>query len=163
MSDDGSTGQTKEGKLLGGVTGKGFMPGQSGNPKGRPRGSGITDRLRAIVEADGGKLREILVKVGLRAAADGDFRFWKEIYDRLDGPLKQQLDVEQYSTMFIAIFPAEPPPNWHEEIRELIGYQPGDPLLPGDSEKYMRAIQNRSRDRDTTGDEDASAVSSATP
>ena len=26
------------GKLLGGITGKGFMPGESGNPAGRPKG-----------------------------------------------------------------------------------------------------------------------------
>jgi len=30
---------TKDGKLLGGVTGKGFMPGVSGNPSGRPKGT----------------------------------------------------------------------------------------------------------------------------
>uniref|UniRef100_A0A6M3J5U3 DUF5681 domain-containing protein n=1 Tax=viral metagenome TaxID=1070528 RepID=A0A6M3J5U3_9ZZZZ len=29
--------KTTEGKLLGGVTGKGFMPGVSGNPGGRPK------------------------------------------------------------------------------------------------------------------------------
>ena len=27
------------GKQLGGITGKGFLPGQSGNPGGRPKGS----------------------------------------------------------------------------------------------------------------------------
>ena len=30
---------TKKDKMLGGVTGKGFMPGQSGNPSGRPKNS----------------------------------------------------------------------------------------------------------------------------
>ena len=29
--------QQSNGKLLGGITGKGFKPGKSGNPKGRPR------------------------------------------------------------------------------------------------------------------------------
>lgn len=33
------------GKMLGGITGKGFMPGQSGNPSGRPKGT-MKDYLR---------------------------------------------------------------------------------------------------------------------
>ena len=35
---------------VGGVTGKGFMPGQSGNPSGRPKRKPITDAL--MVELD---------------------------------------------------------------------------------------------------------------
>ena len=34
------------GKLLGGVTGKGFMPGESGNPEGRPKGKTIKELVR---------------------------------------------------------------------------------------------------------------------
>ena len=34
------------GKLLGGITGKGFMPGQSGNPAGRPPGQSIKELVR---------------------------------------------------------------------------------------------------------------------
>jgi hypothetical protein len=36
VADQRGKGQNGNGKLLGGVTGKGFMPGQSGNPTGRP-------------------------------------------------------------------------------------------------------------------------------
>lgn len=38
---------TKDGKLLGGITGKGFMPGQSGNPSGRPKNT-LKDYVRKM-------------------------------------------------------------------------------------------------------------------
>jgi hypothetical protein len=124
------------GKQLGGVTGKGFMPGQSGNPKGRPRGSGITDRLRELLQADDGRLQEILLKSGVKAAAEGDFRFWKEIYDRMDGTVEESLILRQAAapTLVMAFSTAEPPEGWYRDVRELIGYERGDPLLPGETE-----------------------------
>lgn len=73
-----------------------WKPGQSGNPGGRPKGSGVTDRLRKILaEGDNGKdVAGALVKAALKAAEKGDFRFWKEIVDRVDGPVKQRIEAE---------------------------------------------------------------------
>jgi hypothetical protein len=51
-----SNGQT----TLGGVTGKGFMPGQSGNPGGRPKG--LVRRIREETR-DGDELVEFMVRV----------------------------------------------------------------------------------------------------
>lgn len=66
-----------------------WQPGQSGNPKGRPRGRGITDRLRKLVEEDDdGKLAAELAKAATDAARKGDFRFWNAIVERLDGKVK---------------------------------------------------------------------------
>jgi hypothetical protein len=41
--------QRNEPKRLGGITGRGFMPGQSGNPSGRPRTRGLLGTLRVKV------------------------------------------------------------------------------------------------------------------
>ena len=38
--------QESNGKLLGGITGKGFMPGVSGNPEGRPKQKTIKEMVR---------------------------------------------------------------------------------------------------------------------
>ena len=70
-----------------------WKKGQSANPKGRPRGiTSITGRLREIVEQDDGKAGKALAKAALRAALEGDYRFWKEIVDRLDGPIRQEVE-----------------------------------------------------------------------
>lgn len=69
-----------------------FKPGQSGNPGGRPKGQSITAKLRAIVDADDGAVAIALAEAAKKAALEGDFRFWKELCDRIDGPIRQQLD-----------------------------------------------------------------------
>ena len=70
-----------------------WKPGQSGNPLGRPKGTGLTDRLRKILERDDGRAAQALVEVAVREALKGDFRFWDRIYDRMDGPVKQQIEA----------------------------------------------------------------------
>ena len=71
-----------------------WKPGQSGNPGGRKKGTGITDRLRKLVEKDDGKVANALVEAAIKAAKKGDFRFWQAIVDRVDGPVKQRLEAE---------------------------------------------------------------------
>ena len=46
---------------VGGVTGKGFTPGVSGNPGGRPKG--LSRRVRELVGEDGGAIAEYMLTV----------------------------------------------------------------------------------------------------
>lgn len=45
MEENVANNNSNNEKLLGGITGKGFMPGVSGNPSGRPKGT-MKDYLR---------------------------------------------------------------------------------------------------------------------
>ena len=63
---------------------KSWGPGQSGNPKGRPRGAGFAGQAR---EALAGRLPEILKAVA-DAAAAGDMQACRIVLDRLVPALK---------------------------------------------------------------------------
>lgn len=87
MSDKKVDKQQK--KQLGGATGKGFMPGKSGNPKGRPKKAKcIPDILRSITseKADGyeTKLHKILDNV-VNQAIKGDQWSIQFIAERMEG------------------------------------------------------------------------------
>ena len=76
---------------LGGVTGKGWVPGQSGNPGGRPKGSSVASRIQRILAADDGKAAEALAKVFISQGIKADFKFAKEVIDRADGKVPDRI------------------------------------------------------------------------
>jgi hypothetical protein len=71
--------------------GRRFRPGQSGNPKGRPTERPLTIALREILEANDGKLIETLAQVAIDEALSGNFRYFKEIFDRSDGKVSNKV------------------------------------------------------------------------
>ena len=88
---------------LGGITGKGFMPGQSGNPGGLRPGRTITARLRDLLDAHelGGKklpnnkqVADLVAEAIVRGAAKGDARILGMLMDRVEGAIKQQVAIE---------------------------------------------------------------------
>lgn len=56
-----------------------FQPGQSGNPAGSSRKARLTARLKELLND------EAFLDVGISKALDGDFNFWRYLYDRVDG------------------------------------------------------------------------------
>ena len=74
------------------------------NTKGRPKGRSLQDHLRKMIEdeATGEKLCDALVRSAVDRALKGDFRFWQEIIQRIDGKVPNRIaDAEGSSLTFI--------------------------------------------------------------
>jgi hypothetical protein len=90
------------GKMPGGITGKGFKPGQSGNPNGRPKGTrSIPDILKKIGDEEGtldgkSKLDVIMYKV-FQFALEGKPWAVQFIADRTEGKAKEFREVTNKS------------------------------------------------------------------
>lgn len=90
--------QRDEPKLLGGITGRGFLPGQRGNPKGRPHTKGLLTALRDKVtemRADGRIIEAQIGDVLVHEALGGKNRLpaVEAIFDRLEGRSRQHLEI----------------------------------------------------------------------
>lgn len=72
-----------------------FKKGQpSANPKGRPFGESLTTKLRRVLEQpdeEFGTKADRLINTVVEQANKGDFRFAKEVIDRLDGKVPDRL------------------------------------------------------------------------
>ena len=103
-------------KMVGGITGKGFVKGQSGNPNGRPRGTqSIPDMLKRIGEedvpdvlnervqelfgkADIGEITmlEAVMRTTMMYAIQGKSWAVQFLADRLEGKPRQTIELEQH-------------------------------------------------------------------
>ena len=84
---------------LGGITGKGFMPGVSGNPNGRPKKSNcVSDLLRNKgdeVQEDGRTKLLAVIETLYERAGEGELKAIDMIFDRLEGKPAQKVEVEE--------------------------------------------------------------------
>ena len=70
-----------------------WKPGQSGNPKGRLKQKPMTDALKALMDKDDGAAIKVLIQKAYDEAKGGDFRYFKEIMDRIDGKVIEQIEL----------------------------------------------------------------------
>jgi hypothetical protein len=101
-----------------------WQPGQSGNPKGRPRTKPLTDRLREAIEAvddEGRSVADRIVEKWIERASGGDVMALKEMLNRLEGkaPLRVEATLEHDSDFDL---PA---------ILEALGLVPDPRRFPG--------------------------------
>ncbi len=70
-----------------------WKPGESGNPKGRPRTKPLTDMLKKLLDKDDGAAMAKIIKTAIEAAQSGDVRYFKEIMDRVEGKVIEPIDL----------------------------------------------------------------------
>jgi Family of unknown function (DUF5681) len=78
-------------KMLGGCTGKGFMPGQSGNPGGKPRKPASERLIRRLLANDEKELAEVIEALVAKAKG-GDVPALKEVLDRAEGKVADKVE-----------------------------------------------------------------------
>ena len=91
--------RSKNGQVKKGVP-TAFKKGNRANPGGRPKGRSMTAMMNKMLErgvdrGDGQMVEfvQILIERGIAEAAKGNFKYWKEIFDRCDGKVAQRHEV----------------------------------------------------------------------
>ena len=68
-----------------------FQPGHTGNPAGYSKGRRLATELFELIEEKAAW--RSLAAVTLKGALEGDIAFLRVLFDRLDGPLGEKLDI----------------------------------------------------------------------
>ena len=86
----------KKRKLNAALTANLWQPGQSGNPKGRPKGKlSLTTALRQYLEDNPSRVIELIQSLYRMATKGSNVQAMQEIFNRLDGKIA---DIHQLDT-----------------------------------------------------------------
>lgn len=73
---------------------KRWVAGQSGNMRGRPKGTvSVTKYIRQFLEENGDEMATKLAKAIVLQAAKGNAGAIKAVLDRIDGPVKEETNL----------------------------------------------------------------------
>lgn len=92
IKDVNKTTEKQQRKKLGGITGMGFMPGQSGNLAGRPKGS-VSIMTEIKKDLKEGKMDVVKRKLW-ELVEKGNWAAIQEIIRQIDGAPKQKMEME---------------------------------------------------------------------
>lgn len=78
---------------------RGFQPGVSGNPKGKPKGARhfstlIREAIKKVAEGDDEPADRLIVKQLVERAKKGDLAAIDRVIDRVDGKVEQNINLE---------------------------------------------------------------------
>lgn len=74
--------------------GRPFPKGNRANPKGRPKGESLTTKLRRVLDEpdeENGTKADKLINAAVDAAGAGDVRYFKEIFERIEGKIPDRV------------------------------------------------------------------------
>ncbi len=115
---------TESNSKEGGITGKGWKKGQSGNPNGRPRGTrSIPDILKKIGLEDGTKdgqftKLEVVLRQVFTYALEGKAWAVEFIAERTEGKVTQALEVGLMPQVSFTPIEQMSEEDWNEKITE---------------------------------------------
>lgn len=111
----------EEGRFRPGVVQPGakpFQPGQSGNKGGSSKKQRLTSELKRLLDEKDG-LSTALMSMAVNRALKGDFRFFKEIIERIDGKVSDKTEVKVVNPQ-----PQQTPQQILAALREAHGLDP---------------------------------------
>ena len=78
---------------------RGFQPGVSGNPKGKPKGARhfstlIREAIKRVAEGDDEPADRLIVKQLVERAKKGDLAAIDRVIDRVDGKAEQNINLD---------------------------------------------------------------------
>ena len=77
-----------------------IQKGEVRNPKGRPKGVSIHQKLRDLLESeDGDALVDAIAKAGIEHAVNGNPKFWEMIVQIIDGKIPDKLETDTTTTI----------------------------------------------------------------